>query len=750
MNRLFPHLILIIFLLVGVTTAFPIVAGSPFEDPLINDWLHNDTDEESSHVSNYSIDSIDEYFVGDQGGPNKVEEELSEDDLEEDTTIKELYKLHDPTFREYQTEPVYNKWNENNVYDYQKRPLIPEFAHGDTKSEQGDSVLGLGNNEYLLSEGWVGIYSIEPSAYVHYGPPEDDESFGQSKQVVGDTMTVASIVHAKHPDVPDTRTEGSGVGAHKYSYSVEEVTYSADVYIENSSVCPSRCYVGSAPVSQDVAEFTGIDVDEYAEPGDNFTVIVEGSASVTLEEDVEEQYEERVEVPCEDPENQTAPCYDYELEWEDDGNNTITEDVSMSDRQNVTYPKGVNGENVNQKVTYERGVYPNGTTEIHLNTSELDGTFTETGIWRMIKIGDERMYSNWRTWSSRNMTWDIMYESDDSNEEHMSHTRPLAFHTAPTEYGMSSTDGIEFRRTEYSGYGRYFALISGTQDTTYYESPTLRRDKTCMRKLPEHKDNPEEVNCGWWITGTGTITDDIEEPPYLEINETGSYQVYDEVYIDAPNSASDTQTLDMYGFVPGESTEIEPDRNVEIQPTRLYAVVKEKKIRNESAEYSYVEVVITLINEKTNERINTEERGETIIVQNASIADDGDYTPAYVDTNESGQVTVRVYNPSKNDIKVSYSAKDWTQVEEDETAYVDTELNKSVSTPAFQVSGLIKTIIGIMTVFYVITALGVRFLGIIQYPVATSTREELEKMFPGEWWKIILWGVIVYMVLSVL
>lgn len=753
MKRLLPTIALIVFLLLGVTTMGVSVVegdgGTPFDSPLVYDWLNNSTDDGGSHVGNYSVESPQRYFSGGLSGPQNIEDELNES-AENNRTAEAIYRVYDETFQEYPTRDVYNRWNSNNPYDYGKRHWIPEFKKNDVKNTSGDDFLDLGNNEYLLQNGWTGVYSIQPSAYAHYKPPssnDDSEQYGVSRQLVGDSVTVYAIVNANRDVIPDDKTVGSGEGATRHQYSFDGLSHSATLYIEDSSGCSGRCQVAQAPVSQNVAAFSNVDIEEYVSPGESFDLVVQGTSTIEIEDDVDNRVEVRERVSC--GENETSPCYDYDLEWHDDETNTISESVTTTDRQTVTYPSGLNQDEdtVNDQITYERGVYPNGTTELYINTEDMDGMMTQDPVWRQIEVGDHYLQSQWRTWSSQNTSWKFMYPDADG-DRHQSHIRPLAFHTAPTEYGIDTSPQVTWRQQRQTINPFAFAFSFGYSEP-YYDSPELLRHESCKSEYPEHNNNPEDVYCGWWLTGVGNDIDEQEDRPYLNIDVNGRWKTYRQMYITAPNTEGSSDTITMYGLTPQESVEIESDRTVEIQETEIYLEKIDDNLGNTDADNTWVEVRLTLVNEETNERISTQgEQDNYIEMENAEVVEEGVYEPKIVNTNESGQVQLRLYDVKDEGINGKFESEHWSQVDEGEEAYSPTTLEDGMAIPAFPMANFLKILIGFGGALYIIVAVTVYFMNILQ--METTIQKEWGKIVPNEFYKIIMWTIVLYFILSLL
>lgn len=756
MKRLLPTIAIIVFLLLGVTTmGVSVVEGgdTPFDSPLVYDWLNNDTDDDGSHVSNYSVESPQRYFSGGLSGPRNIEDELNES-AENNRTAEAIYRVYDETFQKYPTEDVYNRWNSNNPYDYGQREWIAEFKKDDAKNASGGDFLELNDDEYLLRDAWTGIYSIQPSSYAHYKPPtsnDDSDYYGVSRQLVGDTVTVYAIVNANRDVIPDDKTVGSGEGATRHQYSFDGLSQSAILYIEDSSECSGRCQIAQAPVSQNVALFSNVNIEEYVSPGDSFNLVVQSTSTIDIEDNVDNRVEVRERVTC--GENETSPCYDYDLEWHDDETNTVSESITTTDRQTVTYPSGLNQdeETVNEKVTYERAIYPNGTTELYINTEEMDGMMTEDPIWRRIEVGNHYLQSQWRVWSSQNTSWKFMYpnsNSDESDDRHRSHVLPLAFHTAPTEYGIETSNQVTWRQTPQT-IDPLLLIFGAGYSEPYYDSPKLLRDETCKSKYPEHNNNPEDVYCGWWLSGVGNDVEPQEETPYLSIETDGSWKTYRQLYITAPNTEQASETITMYGLTPQESVEIEADRTINIQETKLYLEKIDDNLGKTGSNNTWVEVRVTLVNEETGERISTQGENDNYIeMENANVESDGVYSPKIVNTNESGQVQLKVYDVKDEGIKGKFKSEHWSEVEEDEEAYSPTKLDSGMAVPAFPMANFMKILIGFGGALYIIVAITVYFMNILQ--METTIQKEWGKIVPNEFYKIILWSLILYFILSII
>lgn len=773
MVKLTPRLAVLFIVLLGVPLLLGGVqaGGNALDEPIIYDWLNNSTDEEESHVSNYNINGpVESYFSSGLEGSHSVEDEMNETE-----NMSTVYRVYDDTYREIPTTPVYDKWNSHNVYDYEKRPYVPGFKISETKTIDGMHDYSFDSGS-LLRKGWTGIYSIQPSTYVHYKRNEND-SGDVTRQVVGDSATVYAVVDAKEGEIPNTDISGEGVGATRHQYSFGEMSKSSDVFIKGTEACQTICHMSPAPVSQSVAEGT-IDIDEYANPGEQFQIIVRSTITLSMSVDEDNQIETQKEVECEDEEDDSdsedsenssdsdsqETCYETVLEWEH--SDTFTEEsvMTMKDSQNVTYPEGVNSPTAQEDITYKRGFYPNGTTAVYINTRDLEGTMTERGVWRKIQIGERSVYSNWRVWSARNVSWDSLYVRDpnvdfdcsnagtayeeckeakeESNDGLESHIRPLAFHAAPIESNITvSSNDIKI-------VDNPFTLGVSKENP----SPLLQKHHTCHNATPSLSgDEWDNAHCGWWLTGENNELDTIDYKPYLEVSDKGNWNVIHQTEFKVPDSVSQTKQIEMYGMIPNNPVQLQPDREVKINETELYAEIVDDNI-GEEEKRTWVEVQITLVDPSDDTRITTSgSQYGSITVDNSDITgsgEDEEYVSKRYNTTESGQVTVKVYNPKRNGIYIEYKPVDWKRVPEGQQAYAGDTLERDVAVPALSMTQFLKYLLGFGALMYLVLNVMVRFMNILQ--MHTSVSREFEKMFPNNMKRLLLFIIILYFVLSLI
>lgn len=755
MRRPLATLGICLLLVTVLSVGAPVVSGDAFSDPLIYDWLNNNTNDEESHVSDYGIRTPEQYFSGGLSGPQEIENTLNES-IEDDTTGEALYRVYDENYIEYPVDPVYTTWNRRNVNEYDRRQLIPEFKHKEVKNESGDSIYGLdaGQGEFMIQKGWTGMYSVQPSSYAHFFPPEEDEVLGTSKHVIGDEVTVFAVVGGERAMTPDNRRDGSlsSVGTKRYRYSFDSLTRRAVLVIDSESGrCTGGCVAAETSVSGNVAEFENVQIAEFVEPGTEFELITRGIVQVAFSEDVDRRVERTREVSCPEPDdpNETVnpPCYEDYMTWTDYDENTVTEQVQTSDRQSFLYPAGLNDDNIDDDIVYERANYPNGTVEVHIDMSSADGTLTDTPVWRRIEVGDEYVASPWRVWSSRNMSWDYMYESQGSEQELESHTRPLVFHTAPLRYGLSASDGLEFRKTRYT-YSSFNPYLYGFGSSTSrsYDSPHLLRHKSCQAFWPEQDE--ETMFCGWWLTGSGNYVEDSQSAPYFSVEYQGQWQLDSELYMTVDGQPLEEQELRIYGLAPGDGKQIETDRYVDVRESELYAEVVDDNF-DAGEDRAWVEVRFTLVDAEDNSRISTAERsGESITVENAVFDADGEHDEDDFQTNESGQVTVRVYDVKDEDITARYNAESWYDVSDGQRVYTQSSVDKTVVIPAFSMYDMIRYLVLIGWVLYITVYAGVKFFRVMGYR-EMSIEEEFRSIFPTDVWKVVLWSLVIFFILTI-
>jgi len=786
MKRIIPTLLLIIFLLVGVSTfgVSLVAAGdTPYTPPTVYDWLNNNTSHSGSHVQNYSVDTPQRYFSGGLLGTQSVQDALNNtSDNEEETIERTLYEVYDADFETYPTTDVYDRWNEHNSYEYIRQPLLPEFKKNKAKSTTPVGA-HLNPGQKSIRDAWTGIYSVQPSVHAYYESPDendDSEYYDVNRHLSGDTLTVYAIANSNVGTVPLTEISGVPIGDYSDSiniggtirseYSFDRFERESTLYITSTDACSNKCQVATDSHFNHVAKFEDVDITDYVDKGEQYEIRVETDQIIHYNVDEDERKSERVEREC--GERETAPCYERNWYWDDHDTTGSSHLLTTNDTQNLTRPKGFNqNENtVNNNVRYERGVYPNGSTELYINTTDMDGLETADPVWRRIEFGDDYVLSPWRIWSSQNTSWKWGYPNSDSdepvydesscvrcrntqtgNDRELLSARPLGFHTAPLEQGLKTSPGLSYRQEEQrvnpiGGSDITYTRVGGER----YESPQLLRSKTCRIEYPEHTDEEEASFCGWSFVGAGNSIQSIGLPPYMSVDSYGDWRAYSGLFIMSPASQSETDTIEMHGLMMGDSVDVESDRTVDIVETELNARKIDSNIDEaDDEDQAWVEIELTLYNDETDSPINTHGEGANYIqVENAEVTGDGQYSSSQVQTNDSGKVTVRVYDVKDEGINAAFYSEHWTNIDEDETAYAQSNLQDDVSVAALSMNRYLQYLIAIIGMIYIFTSIAVYFMNIIN--VETTVSKQWEHLFPDGIYKIILWSIILFFVLSLL
>lgn len=757
---------IVIAIAVIVIAGVPVASGDAFSSPLIYDWIQNETDDEDSHVSNYSIDSPEQYFSGGLSDSRTIGEELN-DSVESDNVESSLYRIYDESFQEYPIDPVYTQWNANNYRSYGERPYVPEFKRANIKEQDA-------SGQYkLVQDAWTGIYSVEPASVVHYGPPDENEHIGDSVTVVGDTLTVRSIIGGSVGSLPEGSIDGSlrSEGTLRYDYSVESVDRSAALKItaEEGGLCSDVCTVSNTDaIASDVsgyyAEFSDIKIDDWVKEGANFTVEVESQISVNVLEDVDIRVANQVIVECPEPSDPNdsiePPCYETEYSWDDYTTNIISEEKDVSDTQQFRNPLGFSQSDINDDIEYNRAVYPNGSSEIEIDTSAVESGIVDDAIWRKITVGDEELVSPWRSWSSRNMSWDYMYKTAFTNavtapNRYESHLRPLQFHTAPIRQGITTTNGLQYTQGEFGGIQSQFATLQDFGFDAFlenqtiiqsYDSPELLRHQSCQSEWPEQSN--QSLYCGWSFIGAGNDVKSINYEPYYQVTSVGEWSVDSNVSIQTENTDVISENITIHGLAPNSSTEVSPDRFVNVRETTLYSELVSDNFNNASANQNWVEIRFTLTDTETDERIELTDDDGFLVIENTEYSQDGEFNSGVFRTNESGQVTVKIYGVKGTGVQAEYLPEKWYDVEEGTPVYAQSEVSENIFVPSFSIFVVSQYVIAFGTIIYLILYAWVRVnraLGI-----ESSIDEELSMLFPKKFRHVGYWVALAFILFTLL
>jgi len=227
--------------------------------------------------------------------------------------------------------------------------------------------------------------------------------------------------------------------------------------------------------------------------------------------------------------------------------------------------------------------YPDGSAEVIFR-----GNFrTRDDNWShpipSVKIGDKEIHTGWNYYTSRNESWDDLYQSGskENDSSYPSKVRPIETKAFPVKRDFGSTG--------------YFAI-----DVTYLfdqpiskNVPRMLRHESCVQTVPEDMNNSEKVLCTVLLVNTNFSTvenmNEAEELWYeKKENETAwftpgavqygeyenekhpynkEYQPIESVYIRAPEYNKTNLTIE--GFVHEQNLSVSGDESIryEVQPS---------------------------------------------------------------------------------------------------------------------------------------------------------------------------------------
>jgi len=224
--------------------------------------------------------------------------------------------------------------------------------------------------------------------------------------------------------------------------------------------------------------------------------------------------------------------------------------------------------------------YPGGSAEIIFR-----GNFrTRDDNWAhpipSVKVGDRRIHTGWNYFTSRNKSWDDLYESGSKEDSYPSKVRPIETRAVPVERDFGSTG--------------YYAV-----DFTYLFNqpvtknvPRLFRHSSCIQHYDDDAENTDKILCTLLLSNNGfdkiENMNEAEElwnekrknnsnnftPGSVQYGEYENdkhpynkrYQPVESVYISAPEYGG-AETLQIEGFVNGQNITVTGDEYVEYEVT---------------------------------------------------------------------------------------------------------------------------------------------------------------------------------------
>lgn len=633
-----------------------------------------------------------------------------------------------------------------------------------------------GNTLTASKDMQVVIYSNDPSIWTHLHRYKNTDSseynkdklFDRSYKQIGDSGVLRVVydqgyqpddgIPSDYFDVPvDVST-----GDTRWEYDNEDISvrdFTVKIHNETGSDCSTTCDIteqsevtrsrnGVASIEWDLSDeerFEGL-------AGDRVTFEVEMTVGASYDKRTE-----TAEVTCEDEatEEEAAlskilkegDCIDWDTDWyfEDLKSDVVTGEVTVSDKKEYVFTDGTGLFQSDDDVSVRKAEFPDGSYQYEIQTDGDIYTGEPSG-WNSVRLdnsGNETAYSQWSYFSSRDKSWDDLY--DQNGDEYSSEARPLRLHAFP-EYNYYNYDDSSMRVLTPEE--------AGIEPSTEYPTPALVGHETCVQNYGENgvgfsdsvKGSPTGSYeyyepCYWTIDGSGQSTAREIPGQYLRLphrvsnpgilskipgvkDEEMSYNEYvfdkelsgminddidklytgDYSYMDTVVVESNKNVNRVYvdGLVPNMTAEEEVDETVEVAPSNMDVEVQpicegdetgDECEQNPIASDDYDTYTIEITLEKVlpsgeTEPINTEERGESIKVNNAlnysETGSEGSYTVGtkWVDTNEEGKARVEITEPedsSEPTIDVEYEPTHWTETDDPIAAQSLVDNSSSVS-----------------------------------------------------------------------